>query len=162
MGLNALLVCLFEESEALEHLAFKLEQEQLVLMAGKPRLLARNSAEFEQAVKALAVVSRRREELVVSAARRARLGPTTTLGALAEATSDERRTSGARASGDGSCGRRWPGSTSCAPRTARSWPGTWPPPPMRWRCSVKAPRTTAMAPRRHAGANRPRMLDARA
>ena len=38
MGLNALLVCLFEESEALEHLAFKLEQEQLVLVAGRPQL----------------------------------------------------------------------------------------------------------------------------
>jgi len=93
MGLNALLVCLFEESEALEHLAFKLEQEQLVLIAGKPKLLARNSAEFEQAVKALAVVSRRREELVLGTAAELGLGSTTTLGALADATADgdERR-----------------------------------------------------------------------
>jgi hypothetical protein len=89
MGLNALLVCLFEESEALEHLAFKLEQEQLVLIAGKPKLLARNSVEFEQAVKALAAVSGRREELVVGAAAELGLGPTTTLGALADATTDD-------------------------------------------------------------------------
>jgi hypothetical protein len=89
MGLNALVVCLFEESEALEHLAFKLEQEQLVLVAGKPRLLARNSAEFEQAVTALAVVSRRREELVVVAAEELGLPPTSTLSALADAAADE-------------------------------------------------------------------------
>ncbi|HVC71223.1 MAG TPA: flagellar export chaperone FlgN [Acidimicrobiales bacterium] len=93
MGLNALLVCLFEESEALEHLAFKLEQEQLVLVAGRPKLLARNSAEFEEAVKALATVSRRREELVVVAAAELGLAPSTTLSALADATTDadERR-----------------------------------------------------------------------
>ena len=98
MGLNALVVCLFEESEALEHLAFKLEQEQLVLVAGKPRLLARNSAEFEQAVKDLDVVSRRREALVIAAAEELGLTPTTTLGALAEATpdDDERRVLGER------------------------------------------------------------------
>jgi FlgN protein len=89
MGLNALVACLFEESEALEHLAFKLEQEQLVLVAGKPRLLARNSAEFEAAVKALDVVSRRREELVRAAAAPLGLPPTTTLSALADAASDE-------------------------------------------------------------------------
>jgi len=89
MGLNALVVCLFEESEALEHLAFKLEQEQLVLVAGKPRLLARNSAEFEQAVKALDVVSRRREQLVETAAAELGLPTTTTLAALAETAQDE-------------------------------------------------------------------------
>jgi flagellar biosynthesis/type III secretory pathway chaperone len=89
MGLNALLVCLFEESEALEHLAFKLEQEQLVLAAGKPKLLARNSAEFEQAVKALDVVSRRREQLVATAAGELGLPPNTTLSALADAVPDE-------------------------------------------------------------------------
>jgi hypothetical protein len=89
MGLNALVVCLFEESEALDHLAFKLEQEQLVLVAGKPRLLARNSVEFEQAVKALDVVSRRREQLVVAAAAELELPPTTTLSALADAAEDE-------------------------------------------------------------------------
>jgi hypothetical protein len=89
MGLNALVVCLFEESEALEHLAFKLEQEQLVLVAGKPRLLARNSAEFEQAVRALDSVSRRREQLVSDAAAELGLAPTITLGALADAAQDE-------------------------------------------------------------------------
>jgi flagellar biosynthesis/type III secretory pathway chaperone len=89
MGLNALVVCLFEESEALDHLAFKLEQEQLVLVAGKPRLLARNSAEFEQAVKALDVISRRREQLVVAAAAELELPATTTLSALADAAEDE-------------------------------------------------------------------------
>jgi hypothetical protein len=89
MGLNALVVCLFEESEALEHLAFKLEQEQLVLVAGKPRLLARNSAEFEQAVTALAAVSRRREQLVVAAAEELGLPSTSTLSALADAAADE-------------------------------------------------------------------------
>jgi hypothetical protein len=98
MGLNALVVCLFEESDALEHLAFKLEQEQLVLVAGKPRLLARNSAEFEQAVKALDVVSRRREELVLAAAAELGLPPATTLSALADAApdEDERRVLGER------------------------------------------------------------------
>jgi NaMN:DMB phosphoribosyltransferase len=98
MGLNALVACLFEESEALEHLAFKLEQEQLVLVAGKPRLLARNSAEFEQSVKALDVVSRRREELVVAAAGELGLPGTTTLSALADAApdEDERRVLGER------------------------------------------------------------------
>ncbi len=89
MGLNALVVCLFEESEALEHLAFKLEQEQLVLVAGKPRLLARNSAEFEQAVNALAVVSRRREQLVEAAAAELGMAPNSTLSALADAADDE-------------------------------------------------------------------------
>jgi hypothetical protein len=89
MGLNALLVCLFEESEALEHLAFKLEQEQLVLVAGKPKLLARNSAEFEQAVKALDAISRRREQLVVGVAAELGLPPTTTLSVLADAASDD-------------------------------------------------------------------------
>jgi len=89
MGLNALLVCLYEESEALEHLAFKLEQEQLALMAGRPRLLARNNAEFEQAVKALDVVSRRREEIVAAAAAEVGLPSTTTLGALADTSQDE-------------------------------------------------------------------------
>jgi len=93
MGLNALLVCLYEESEALDHLAFKLEQEQLALIAGRPRLLSRNTAEFEQAVKALDAVSRRREELVAVAAGELGLTATTTLGALAEASGDpdERR-----------------------------------------------------------------------
>jgi len=93
MGLNALLVCLFEESEALEHLAFKLEQEQLVLVAGKPKLLARNSAEFEQAVKALDAVSRRREDLVAGVAGELGLPPSITLSALADAApdGDERR-----------------------------------------------------------------------
>ena len=89
MGLNALVVCLFEESEALEHLAFKLEQEQLVLLAGQPRLLARNNAEFEGAVKSLDAVSRRREQLVSEAALDMGLGPAPTLGALAEATQDD-------------------------------------------------------------------------
>lgn len=89
MGLNALVACLFEESEALEHLAFKLEQEQLVLVAGKPRLLARNSVEFEQAVKALDVVSRRREQLVAVAAGEFGLPATTTLSTLADAAQDE-------------------------------------------------------------------------
>jgi len=89
MGLNALVVCLFEESEALEYLAFKLEQEQLVLAAGRPRLLARNSAEFAAAVKALDDVSRRREQLVEIAAAELGLGPGTTLSALAEAATDE-------------------------------------------------------------------------
>jgi len=87
--MHAAVVCLFEESEALEHLAFKLEQEQLVLVAGKPRLLARNSAEFEQAVTALAAVSRRREQLVVAAAAELGLPPTSTLSALADAAQDE-------------------------------------------------------------------------
>jgi len=89
MGLNALLVCLFEETEALDHLAFKLEQEQLVLMAGRPRLLARNSVEFEQAVRALDDVSRRREQLVAVATEELGLPAPTTLGALAEASPDE-------------------------------------------------------------------------
>jgi len=89
MGLNALLVCLYEESEALEHLAFKLEQEQLALVAGRPRLLARNSAEFSAAVSALDAVSRRREELVAAAAAAAGLPPTATLRALAASSSDE-------------------------------------------------------------------------
>lgn len=89
MGLNALLVCLYDESEALEHLAFKLEQEQLVLMAGKPRLLDRNNREFQEAVNALDVVSRRRQELVGAAATELGLAPTTTLGALADASGDE-------------------------------------------------------------------------
>jgi FlgN protein len=89
MGLNGLVVCLFEESEALEHLAFKLEQEQLVLVAGKPRLLARNSAEFEQAVKDLDVVSRRREQLVTAAAAELGLSPPTTLSVLADSATDE-------------------------------------------------------------------------
>jgi len=98
MGLNGLVVCLFEESEALEHLAFKLEQEQLVLVAAKPRLLARNSAEFEQAVKDLDVVSRRREQLVAATAAELGLSPTTTLSALADsaADEDERRVLGER------------------------------------------------------------------
>ncbi|HUY22918.1 MAG TPA: flagellar export chaperone FlgN [Acidimicrobiales bacterium] len=87
--MNALVVCLFEESEALEHLAFRLEQEQLVLLAGKPRLLARNNAEFEEAVKGLDVISRRREQLVAAVAAEMRLTPTPTLGALAEAAQDE-------------------------------------------------------------------------
>jgi hypothetical protein len=89
MGMNALVACLFEESEALEHLAFKLEQEKLVLIAGKPRLLARNSVEFEQAVKALDGVSRRREQLVVAAAAEVGLPASTTLSALADAAQDE-------------------------------------------------------------------------
>lgn len=89
MGMNALVVCLFEESEALEHLAFKLEQEQLVLVAGKPRLLARNNAEFEAAVQALAAVSRRREQLVADAAAELGRPPSTTLSTLADAAADE-------------------------------------------------------------------------
>lgn len=89
MGLNALLVCLYEESEALEHLAFKLEQEQLALLAGRPKLLARNSAEFAQAVSALDEVSRRREGLVAAAAAEIGLPPTTTLGTLAASSTDE-------------------------------------------------------------------------
>jgi hypothetical protein len=98
MGLNALVVCLFEESEALEHLAFKLEQEQLVLVAGKPRLLARNSAEFEEAVKALDLVSRRREQLVTEVAGELGLSPPTSLSVLADAApdEDERRVLGER------------------------------------------------------------------
>jgi len=89
MGLNALLVCLYEESEALDHLAFKLEQEQLVLMAGKPRLLDRHNQEFQEAVNALDLVGRRRQELVGDAASQLGLGPSTTLSELADASTDD-------------------------------------------------------------------------
>jgi len=89
VGLNALLVCLYEESEALEHLAFKLEQEQLVLMAGKPRLLDRHNREFQEAVNALDAIGRRRVELVGDASSQLGLGPSTTLSVLADASEDE-------------------------------------------------------------------------
>lgn len=89
MGLNALSVCLYEEREALEDVAFKLEQEYLVLLAGRHRLVERTTAEFRRAVQALDAVSRRRADLVAAAASDMRLSDVPTLGALAGAVEDD-------------------------------------------------------------------------
>lgn len=89
MGLNALSVCLFEEREALDEVAFKLEQQYLVLCAGRHALVERTTAEFRRAVQVLDAASRRRADLVAAAAVELRLTATPTLGGLADAVEDE-------------------------------------------------------------------------
>ena len=60
---DALLSCLAEEQDALEHLLFKLREQQLVLTAGENRWLAPATSEVEQAVAALTTIGQRREDV---------------------------------------------------------------------------------------------------
>lgn len=88
-GCDRLIDCLTEEQTALEHLLFKLREQHMVLSAGEHRWLSRCTAEVEAAVADLTTVGSRREELSGAVHRAHGLPTGSSLGALAEAVTDE-------------------------------------------------------------------------
>ncbi|MHB8262635.1 MAG: flagellar export chaperone FlgN [Acidimicrobiales bacterium] len=68
MSMQRLSACLYEEKEALEELLFKLEEEQLILAAGRHRWLPRASVEVENALRILDAMERVRHDVMVSVA----------------------------------------------------------------------------------------------
>lgn len=89
MGLDDLSVCLWEQRAALEHLAFRLEEELLVLAAGRHRWLTKALAEVTEAFAAVDAVEGRRAEAAGQVAIELGLEPGATLAALADATGGE-------------------------------------------------------------------------
>ncbi|HXW33958.1 MAG TPA: flagellar protein FlgN [Acidimicrobiales bacterium] len=89
MGLDDLSVCLWEQRAALEHLAFRLEEELLVLAAGRHRWLSRTLSEVNEAYAALDASEQRRAEAAKALAAELGLPPHATLSNLADATGAE-------------------------------------------------------------------------
>lgn len=89
MGMDDLSVCLWEQRAALEHLAFRLEEELLVLAAGRHRWLTRTVAEVNDAYAAVDRAERRRAEAAKDLARQLGLPAEATLANLAEAAADD-------------------------------------------------------------------------
>jgi len=89
MGLDELSVCLWEQRAALEHLAFRLEEELLVLAAGRHRWLTRTLAEVSEAFAAVDAAEVRRAAAARSVAEELGLPPEATLATLADATGGE-------------------------------------------------------------------------
>jgi hypothetical protein len=77
--------CLWEERAAVERLAFRLEQENLVLVSGRQRLLPQSTAELTAASAAVDEIERRRVDLVRRFGEELRLGPNATLESIADA-----------------------------------------------------------------------------
>jgi len=77
--------CLWEERAALEQLVFRLEQENLVLAAGRHRLLRPSSAEVEQASAEVDRIEQRRLALTESVGADLHLGPDANLDTIAAA-----------------------------------------------------------------------------
>jgi len=83
MGEN-LSACLWEERAAIEQLAFRLEQENLVLVSGRQRLLPQSTTELTAATTAVDEIERRRVDLVRSFGEELHLGPDATLESIAD------------------------------------------------------------------------------
>lgn len=62
-----LLLCLKDEQEVLERLLYTLRVQNLLLAAGEVRWMAASNSELEEAVKAISVISARREQLAAEA-----------------------------------------------------------------------------------------------
>jgi hypothetical protein len=69
MDFDGMVTYLITEQQALEELAFKLEEERLILIAGRHRFLDRATAEVEFAAAALTAVGIARAALIEEAAR---------------------------------------------------------------------------------------------
>jgi FlgN protein len=69
MDFDGIVTYLIVEQQALEELSFKLEEERLILIAGRHRFLDRATAEVEFAANALGVIGQTRETLIREAAR---------------------------------------------------------------------------------------------
>jgi hypothetical protein len=89
MGLDELSVCLWEQRAALEHLAFRLEEELLVLAAGRHRWLTRTLAEVTEAFTAVDAAEGRRAGAARTVAEELGLAPDATLAMLADAAGGE-------------------------------------------------------------------------
>ncbi|MEZ5171523.1 MAG: flagellar export chaperone FlgN [Acidimicrobiia bacterium] len=85
MSIDALSEMLWRERRLLELLLFKLEEEQLVLAAGRNRWLAHATRELETVFEEINVVELERAVTVNPAARWLGLGPDATLREMAEA-----------------------------------------------------------------------------
>jgi flagellar biosynthesis/type III secretory pathway chaperone len=86
MGLDHLSICLWDEQAALEDLAFRLEQELLVLTSGRHQWLNRTTAEVAVALNRLGDLEKRRLEISRSVAEELGVTGDATLSALAEAS----------------------------------------------------------------------------
>ncbi|MGQ0632580.1 MAG: flagellar export chaperone FlgN [Sporichthyaceae bacterium] len=88
MGLAEVSTILWRERELLELLLFKLEEEQLVLSAGRTRWLARATSEVEIVLGEIRKTELARATVVDAAAADLGLGPNPSLAALAGACSE--------------------------------------------------------------------------
>ncbi len=88
-GCEELLAGLAEEQKALEHLLFKLREQNLVLSSGEHRWLAACTAEVESAVAALTAAGERRQAVAAAVHAAHGLAPGASLRSLAERVSDE-------------------------------------------------------------------------
>ncbi len=88
MGVEALSSCLWEQREALEDLAYRLEAELLMVASGRYRWLARTTAGVEEALARLAAVEQRRAVEAGALAAEAGLQADANLEALADALPD--------------------------------------------------------------------------
>jgi len=80
--------CLQDERGALELVAFRLEQQLLLVTSGNRRWLPAATAEVEAALSRLEACDRRRAELAAAVGQVLGLGPTPTLAQLAEASGE--------------------------------------------------------------------------
>jgi len=93
MRLDRLSVCLWDEQAALEELAFRLDEELLVLTSGRHQWLTRATAEVALALSRLGEVERRRTDSARELAEELGLSGVVTLKSLAEAAEpDDART----------------------------------------------------------------------
>ena len=86
---SQLLEVLTDEQSALEHLLFKLREQNMVLTSGEHRWLAHSTAEVESAVHVLTATGRRREDLVTRVHRAHDLPEDSNIAALAATVEDE-------------------------------------------------------------------------
>lgn len=86
---SELLASLAEEQRALEHLLFKLKEQQLILSAGEQRWLSPATAEVQAAVLGLTAAGERREGAAAAVHQATGLAVTATLGNLADRVEDE-------------------------------------------------------------------------
>ncbi|HYA68895.1 MAG TPA: flagellar export chaperone FlgN [Acidimicrobiales bacterium] len=89
MGIvEELSACLWEERAALEQLVFRLEQENLVLAAGRHRLLDPSTAEVATASAEVDRIEQRRLAITASVGEHLGLGPDATLETIADTVDD--------------------------------------------------------------------------
>ena len=84
-----LLACLASEERALEHLLFKLREQNMVLTSGEHRWLAASTSEVEAAVRALTAAGERREAVAQTIHAVLGLPPGANIRTLAERVNDE-------------------------------------------------------------------------
>ena len=89
VGCEDLLACLAEEEKALEHLLFKLREQNMVLTSGEHRWLAASTSEVEAAVRALTAAGERREAVAQSVHAAHGLPAGANIRTLAERVKDE-------------------------------------------------------------------------